>query len=289
MKRSSIVLVLAMMAAVSARGDMATGTINGPMELVGGTIYTIENNVTIQAGTGQSALTVKSGTGAAGKCVVIDIPAGKELNVTGGNASGRTGAGAGIALPADMTLYITGRGRLVAKGGKAANGGNGSGGGNADFDDDGTNHFKNGPGGAGGEGGGGAGAGIGGSGGSGASAGSGAAQSDWRYADHGKNFPADGSEGGSGGSGSNGNGCGRVLILGDVTVNVSGGASGAAGSASRSWGATKDDIKTDDWHAGGGGPGGGGGGGGEAMVRLVCRCRQLGNLLFDQNRRRTRW
>ena len=53
--------------------------------------------------------------------------------MTGGDANGRDGAGAGILLPSDMTLYITGKGRLTATGGNAASGGNGAGGGNAEI------------------------------------------------------------------------------------------------------------------------------------------------------------
>ena len=154
MKRSSIVLVLAMMAAVSARGDMATGTISGssPMNLNGGTVYTVSGNVTINAPSpGQNAITVKSGGSGSGDKVVIDIPQGCSLTVKGGDGSGKSGGGAGIYLPSGMTLYITGKGSLTATGGKAGNGGNGSGGGAAELNDSGTNHFKNGPGGDGGE------------------------------------------------------------------------------------------------------------------------------------------
>ena len=97
---------MALMAVVSARGDMATGTINGgsPMELVGGTIYTIENNVTIQAGAGQSALTVKSGTGAAGNeiynlMVSADRPKTNGLNTYWRNSWRNPGDNAKYADP----------------------------------------------------------------------------------------------------------------------------------------------------------------------------------------------
>ena len=267
MKNYSIVFALALMAAAGTRGEMGRDTItSATTEIYGGMVYTVQGNVTINGGTSASAITVKSGGDGDGKRVVIDIPADCSLTVTGGAGSGRSGGGAGILLPSDMTLYVTGKGRLTVTGGKAANGGNGSNGGNAEFDDDGTNHFKNGGGGDGGDGGGGAGAGIGGNGGGGASGGRGAAQSDWRYTGHSNNFPDDGKEGGAGANGADGNTCGSVFILGDVTVSVSGGAAGAAGSAGTEWGETKDDIKTDDWHAGGGGPGGGGAGGGSALA-----------------------
>ena len=119
--------------ATAANADMATGTISGssPMNLNGGTVYTVSGNVTINAPSGQNALTVKSGGSGSGDKVVIDIPQGSSLTVKGGDGSGKTGGGAGIYLPSGMTLYITGKGTLTATGGKAGNGGNGSGGGDA--------------------------------------------------------------------------------------------------------------------------------------------------------------
>ena len=266
-KMKEFAVLLALMAAAGVRAEMGTGTItSSTTEIYGGMVYTVQDNVTIPGANGRSALTVRSNGDGDGKRVVIDIPAGCSLTVTGGAASGRSGGGAGIELPGDMTLYITGKGTLTATGGKAANGGNGSNGGDAEFNDEGTNHFKNGGGGEGGDGGGGAGAGIGGNGGGGASGGSGAAKSDWRYTGHGNNFPDDGKEGGAGANGSAGYTCGSVFILGDVAVTVSGGAAGAAGSAGAKWGKTEGDKKSDDWYAGGGGPGGGGAGGGSALA-----------------------
>ena len=128
MKNYLIVFAMAL-AAAGARGDMATGTISGssPMNLNGGTVYTVSGNVTINAPSGQNAITVKSGGSGSGDKVVIDIPQGCSLTVKGGDGSGKTGGGAGIYLPSGMTLYVTGKGTLTATGGKAGNGGNGSG------------------------------------------------------------------------------------------------------------------------------------------------------------------
>ena len=122
----SIMLLLALMAAANARGEMGAGTItSSTKELNGGMVYTVQGNVTLSGATSTSALTVKSNSGDNGKRVVIDIPEGCSLTVTGGdagNVGGRIGAGAGIELPSDMTLYITGKGKLTARGGNAANG-----------------------------------------------------------------------------------------------------------------------------------------------------------------------
>ena len=196
MKNHSIILVMALIAAGGAMA-MDTGTItDGTTTLNGGTIYTVSGNVEINAGATSNALTAVAKDGAGGKKVVINIPENCSLTVNGGEASGRSGAGAGILLPADMTLYVTGKGKLVASGGKAAKGGNGSNGGAASYDDTGDNHHKNGSGGSGGDGGGGAGAGIGGTGGKGDTGGKGAsATDDWQYSYHGKYFPKDGSDG----------------------------------------------------------------------------------------------
>ena len=120
MKNHSIILVMALMAAANARGEMGAGTItSSTKELNGGMVYTVQGNVTLSGATSTSALTVKPNSGDNGKRVVIDIPEGCSLTVTGGNAGnvgGRIGAGAGIELPGDMTLYITGKGKLTARG-----------------------------------------------------------------------------------------------------------------------------------------------------------------------------
>ena len=122
MKNHSIILVMALIAAGGASA-METATIasgNDTKQLLGGTIYTVSGDVSVSVGAGKNALEVKHASGDGGNKVVIEIKDGGSLTVTGGDANGRDGAGAGILLPSDMTLYITGKGRLTATGGKAA-------------------------------------------------------------------------------------------------------------------------------------------------------------------------
>ena len=114
---------------------------------------------------GGSALTIL-GT------VYIYMPYSFSVTCTGANASGQTGAGAGIELTEGNSLFLLGQGEVRATGGNAANGGNGGNGSDAGWD---NSNYWSGTGGAGGHGGGGAGAGIGTRGGQGGSGGAGAA------------------------------------------------------------------------------------------------------------------
>ena len=104
--------------------------------------------------------------------VYLYLPAGVSITCVGANASGATGAGAGIELASGNTLYIIGgAGTVTATGGNAANGSDGGNGTNATGDD--GSYIWTGAGGNGGNGGGGAGAGIGTRGGAGGNGGSG--------------------------------------------------------------------------------------------------------------------
>ena len=90
--------------------------------------------------------------------VYLYLPAGVNITCVGANASGATGAGAGIELAEGNTLYIIGGGNgatVTATGGNAANGGNGASGVNATLEYD--EKCLPGSGGNGGNGGGGAG------------------------------------------------------------------------------------------------------------------------------------
>ena len=227
-----------------SNGKAMLKVFEGPVVLSDGEIYTVASSETLEGENGKSAITVADGAS-----VIINIKSGATLTVRGRNASETTGAAPAICVPENSTLYIIGDGTLIATGGAAANGGNGHAGGDAGTYDEYT-YCGNGVGGDGGYGGGGAGAGIGGYGGGGAAPNSsGGTSTSIKYARHGYDFPEDGEPGEAGVDGTDGNACGKVFILGSVSVTVTGGAAGESGIASRTWGQNADIISSDDWHA----------------------------------------
>ena len=237
--------------------------------------YTAIDRTFTNSNAGGSGLTIL-GT------VYLYIPSGKQITCTGANASGATGAGAGIELTEGNTLYLIGSGSLVATGGNAANGSNGAGGGDASTDQ--MHWVWSGAGGRGGNGGGGAGAGIGSRGANGGAGGAGGAAIQEEYdcspttgnvGSNGQNggtaaamgtlYIYDGSQaltpqtdihgGGQGTTGGNGGAGGRHAIVDDAEpawIRTMGGGGGGAGGG---FGGAGSNIGT-------GGPGGGGGGGG---------------------------
>lgn len=84
-----------------------------------GTVYTvdIENTVDgIMTLDGNSTGGFINGLAVAeGATVTLYIPAGVTLTVYGKDASGTTGGGAGILVPATSTLYITGGKKIVIR------------------------------------------------------------------------------------------------------------------------------------------------------------------------------
>lgn len=224
--------------------------------LYNGNIYKVTSSTTItNTATGGNGLIVANNA-----TVVIYISKGATLTVRGGDGSTTTPGGAGIYVPSNSTLIVTGEGTLYSYGGQAGNGSKG-GNGQAGWLNIGWNQYQGGTGGTGGAGGGGAGAGIGTSGGYGGSAKSGPAgpldSSDW-YHDH------SGNDGYRGNTGGNSSDSGRVYILGVVSVYAYAGTYGSKGKAGTSHGGTGDDRGSGWSHnyaAGGGGPGGGGGAG----------------------------
>lgn len=175
---------------------------------------------------------------------ILFIPAGVTLNVTGANASGMNGAGAGIYVPSGAELIITGAGTLNATGGNAANGENGEDGHNPhDVDNIHGADFAfwvdeleqsaspgmqySGAGGKGGNGGGGAGAGIGGIGGQGGRGGAGGASV--HKSNITDNNRYNGLSGSAGQNGSAGVSMGKVSIMGTVHVNATAGVAGTKG------------------------------------------------------------
>ena len=127
--------VTALLAPMAARAGFSLSetldSSSGGKTLRNGTVYTVPANLTLTGNSGKSALKVAEDSTA-----VIFIPAGVTLTVNGGDASGRTGAGAGVEVPMNSILVVTGGGSLVARGGDGGNGGNGANGDSAQKDDD---------------------------------------------------------------------------------------------------------------------------------------------------------
>ena len=232
-----------------------SGSSNGSYVLQSGHYY-VPNNTTFTGENSESGLTIASGA-----TVYINVAKGAMLSATGGKASGRIGAGAGIELPRGSKLYLMGEGRVIARGGDAANGANGGqgddGGWRDSGDDDGV---WGGNGGAGGNGGGGAGAGIGTRGADGGSGGAKAITSLIKW------DKADGVTGNNGSQGGTAEPMGVLMIeqTYGLQVSATGGSAGTYGGAGGARG--KDGFRhvTSGFNytlAGGGGGGGGGFGG----------------------------
>ena len=133
----TLALAVAMLMTGGAEaGFTKTGKITGNARkrLENGTVYTVaQDGLSVKGSSGWSGLYLDANSTA-----VLYIPAGMKLTVTGGSASDRTGAGAGIEVPPSSTLVVTGGGKLFATGGKGANGDNGKDGGDGQVikDDD---------------------------------------------------------------------------------------------------------------------------------------------------------
>ena len=93
-------------AASASTGFTASGTIDSldtGKTLENGKVYVVDDQgAIITASYTENALSVADGA-----TVVIYIPKGRRLKATGGDASGTTGAGAGIKVPATSTLTIS--------------------------------------------------------------------------------------------------------------------------------------------------------------------------------------
>ena len=217
------------------------------------TYYYVNSNLTFtNSSVGGSGLTIK-GT------VYLYIPSGKTLTCTGANASGQTGAGAGIELTAGNTLYVVGSGTLNATGGNAANGGNGANGGDAECDYD--KSILGGSGGNGGNGGGGAGAGIGTRGANGGNGGTGGQ----RNGSYGQETTQYGVDGNAGSAGSTAGAMGKLYVATSfVNLSATGGQAGSNGTGGNRGLTASQHPGSDVYMASGGGGGGAGGFGGAA-------------------------
>lgn len=244
-------------------------------------IYRIPSSLTRTSTYGWDCLQV-----AEKNTAVIYIPRGVTLEVNGGDArppskSGSEGGsdlgekgdkihslagdygGAGIFVPSNSTLIVTGEGTLIARGGNGADGMRGFKADNAVLT---GSKQQTGGGGKGGWGGGGAGAAIGGRGGHGGAPGEGIFPSDidvwdydiWEDLTSGNNNK----DGNPGSVGGNGHSAGNIYLLGTIKVKLAGGKAGQNGGAAGSYTNGAWDYWSNDWFAG---PGGGGGGGGSGM------------------------
>ena len=201
--------------------------------------------------------------------VYLYLPAGISITCQGADASGSTGAGAGIELSSGNTLYIIGGGTgttVMATGGNAANG---STGGSGTWAEGGSGSWtRTGAGGTGGDGGGGAGAGIGTRGGAGGSGGSGGASK--YYDDGAQDDEQNGTAGFGGTNGSNAGAMGNLYVdqTFGITVTATGGTAGSSGGSGgdRGRGYCYDGYSYNVTVAGGGGGGGGGFGGAAANI-----------------------
>ena len=270
LQRVAVTMAVAALAMAARAGYTKANLPSGGGTLANGTMYVVSDSSpekTLTGPNGKSALYV-----AANATAAIFIPAGVTLKVRGGNASGRTGAGAGINIPNGSTLVVTGGGTLEATGGNGASGSSGeSGTDGVVIDDDSSAHDEEGyagKGGDGGDGGGGAGAGIGGGGGSGAHTPAEPNDYDskgWHNTDG--NWKAPGFDGHDGRQGTAGGDCGTLYVLGSVTVKPTGGAKGPNGGSQGGGGSLGNEQWWLAYRAGGGG-GGGGGGYGNAADRI---------------------
>lgn len=216
--------------------------------------YYITQNIEFSNSACNNGLTIADGA-----TVHIFVPRGVTLTARGGNASGRSGAGAGIYLPKGSSLFLEGHGKVVAWGGNAANGCNGNRGGNAGRDE--SRGIWPGNGGNGGDGGGGAGAGVGTRGADGGYGGSGGYTSTVDWQNH------DGVQGNKGNEGYTAAEMGNLYVdlTSGVQLDAHGGSQGDRGGYGGSGGSNYVREGGNNYSMAGGGGGGGGGFGGSAQ------------------------
>ena len=205
--------------------------------------YVVKNHVEFEGDSTQpSGLRIDEGAE-----VTIWIEESVILTAKGADASGTTGAGAGIEVPESASLTLLGKGYLRATGGNAADGGAGADGLNGQA----ANIKRGGNGGDGGDGGGGGGAGIGSKGGNGGNGGGGG------NGDYNPNAKP----GKSGNTGGSSLPCGKITVAVAIMNNaqVKGGNGGSHGADGKQ--GIQSEKNNDNKTAWGGGGGGGGRGG----------------------------
>ena len=194
--------------------------------------------------------------------VYLYIPSGKTVTCMGHDASGTTGAGAGVELSAGHSLYLIGGGTLNATGGNAENGRNGGNGYDAEVNTSTDQYILGGSGGTGGNGGGGAGACIGTRGGNGGTGGTGGQ----RTGTYNQETTQYGVDGNAGTAGATAGVMGTLYVYEALapTVNANGGSQGSSGSGGSRGKTASQHPGSNVYMASGGGGGGAGGFGGAA-------------------------
>ena len=211
--------------------------------------YYITQNIEFSNGNCKSGLQIADGA-----TVHFYIPRGVTLTARGGNASGRSGAGAGIELPQGSSLFLEGKGKVVAQGGNAARGNDGNRGGDAYSC---SSYYDTGTGGSGGNGGGGGGGGGkgskigtggpgGGGGGGGSSGNQDRAYSGYDWVDSKGGSGGKNGDGGSGGNGSNYEMSGSQYIGGWRSRNSSRDCSSTYGGSGANKGESRREKSTDN-------------------------------------------
>lgn len=122
MVRTTVVGAISMVAVTlnAAVVNITEGSTTG-CTMTDGNTYVIQNSVSFSnASVGGSGMIVEDGA-----TVVLYVPQGVTLTVNGADGEGMMGGGAGICVPSNATLVITGEGKIVTTGGKAGNGENG--------------------------------------------------------------------------------------------------------------------------------------------------------------------
>lgn len=237
-----------------------------------GKMYIVRSSMTLNAASG-NGLNVET-LGATEQAPILYIPANVTVTVKGADATGTTGAGAGIYVPQGAELIITGAGTLNATGGNAANGGDGQDGQNGgnkaatkDFQEFNENLVFSGAGGNGGNGGGGAAAGIGGMGGQGGDGGQGGVSQ--YFTVNNRTTQKNGQDGQKGNDGLSGATMGKVYVMGTVNVNATAGIQATTGGKGGKQGWTTMHDYKDAWNVAGAGGGGAGGGAGLAPAYSI--------------------
>ena len=110
MKKTILTALLVAATAAQARFTDRQELTGSAQNLQNNVIYDVSANRSITGTAGQAALCVPSGG-----TVAINVKSGVKLTVKGGDGNGASGAGPGILVPANSTLYLLGDGEIPAQ------------------------------------------------------------------------------------------------------------------------------------------------------------------------------